>query len=291
MEHNHSHSHAVVLTNVNRAFVTGIILNLLFVITEVIAGLYIHSLSLLSDAGHNLADVGSLALSLLAFKLVKVKSNSKFTYGYRKTTILTALFNSVILLVSIGAISYEALRRILHPEPLPGNVIAIVAGVGIIVNGVTALMFMKEKGKDLNIKGAYLHLLADAAVSAALVVGGIIIIYTGWFWLDPMLSLLIALVILFSTWGLLRDSLRLSLDGVPRDIDLQKVKDEAIKIKGIERIHHVHVWAMSTTENAMTAHLVIDQEMTAEMEVQAKNNFRHAMEHLNIQHVTLETEK
>jgi cobalt-zinc-cadmium efflux system protein len=194
-------------------------------------------------------------------------------------------------LVSIGAISYEALRRILHPEPLPGNVIAIVAGVGIIVNGVTALMFMKEKGKDLNIKGAYLHLLADAAVSAALVVGGIIIIYTGWFWLDPMLSLLIALVILFSTWGLLRDSLRLSLDGVPRDIDLQKVKDEAIKIKGIERIHHVHVWAMSTTENAMTAHLVIDQEMTAEMEVQAKNNFRHAMEHLNIQHVTLETEK
>jgi cobalt-zinc-cadmium efflux system protein len=291
MEHSHSHSHNVVLTNVNKAFVVGIILNMLFVIIEVIAGLYIHSLSLLSDAGHNLADVGSLALSLLAFKLLKVKSSSKFTYGYRKTTILTALFNGVILLISVGAISYEAIRRIFHPEPLPGGTIALVAGAGIVINGVTAMMFMRDKESDLNIKGAYLHLMADAAVSAALVVGGIIIIYTGWYWLDPVLSLVVAIVILAGTWRLLQDSLRLSLDGVPKDIELQTVKEEALKIKGVKNIYHVHVWAMSTTENAMTAHLVLDKGVTMENEMHIKHEFRHAMEHLNIQHVTVETEK
>ena len=187
--HDHTHGHGVILENINRAFIAGISLNFLFVLIEVIAGLYIHSLSLLSDAGHNLADVGSLALSLLAFRLVKVKANDKYTYGYRKTTILTALFNAVVLLVSIGAIAYESIHRLLNPEPLPGTTIAIIAGIGIGVNFFTALLFLKGKEKDMNIKAAYLHLMADALVSAALVAGGIIISFTGWYWLDPVLGI------------------------------------------------------------------------------------------------------
>lgn len=291
MAHNHAHHHPVSLTTVNRAFVAGIALNMAFVIVEVIVGLNIHSLSLLSDAGHNLADVGSLALSLLAFRLMKVQSNARYTYGYRKTTILTALFNGVVLLVSIGAISIEAARRLFHPEALPGKTIAVVAAVGIVINGFTAFFFMKEQHKDLNIKGAYLHLMADAAVSAALVVGGIVMLYTGWYWLDAVLSLGVALAIVVSTWQLLKDSLRLSLDGVPKEIDLQAVKDAALKISGVASIYHVHVWAMSTAENAMTAHLVLQQHISAEQEETIKRELRHEMEHLNIQHVTLETER
>lgn len=159
-QHHHEHHHGPVeLTNVNRAFIIGILLNFLFVLIEVFVGLYIHSLSLLSDAGHNLADVGALALSLLAFRLLKVKANDKYTYGYRKTSILTALFNAVILLVSIGAIAYEAIHRLLNPEPLPGYTIAIVAGIGIAINAFTAILFLKDKEKDINIKSAYLHLM------------------------------------------------------------------------------------------------------------------------------------
>jgi len=288
--HDHDHHHPVVLTHVNRAFVVGIALNLLFVVIEVAAGLYIHSLSLLSDAGHNLADVGSLALSLLAFRLVKVKPNERYTYGYRKTSILTALFNSVLLLVSIGAIIFESVHRFMNPEPLPGNTIAIVAAVGIFVNAGTALLFMRHKEKDLNIKSAYLHLLSDALVSAALVAGGIVISYTNWYWLDPALGILVGVVILYSTWGLLRDSLRLSMDGVPAGIDLNKVNEQVLKIKGIRAVHHIHIWAMSTTENAMTVHVVVADGITALQEQSIKNDLRHAMQHLDIQHVTIETE-
>ena len=286
--HDHSHSHA--LKELNVAFIIGISLNMLFVVIEVIVGLNIHSLSLLSDAGHNLADVGSLALSLLAYRMLKFNSNDRYTYGYRKTTILTALFNAMVLLVSIGAITYEALHRLLYPEPLPGKTIAVVAGIGILINGFTALMFMKGKEKDLNIKSAYLHLMSDALVSAALVVGGIVIAYTHWFWIDPVLSMIVATVILLSTWNLLKSSLRLSLDGVPREIDLQKVKEKTLSISGIKGIHHMHVWAMSTTENAMTVHLILGDQLTKEREHAIKQELRHQMEHLNIKHVTIETE-
>ncbi|MGC4036419.1 MAG: cation diffusion facilitator family transporter [Chitinophagaceae bacterium] len=289
--HNHNHSHSVVLENVNRAFIVGISLNFLFVIIEAIAGLRIGSLSLLSDAGHNLADVGSLALSLLAFRLQKVKSNKTYTYGYRKTTILTALFNSVILLLSIGAIAYESIHRLLYPEPLPGKTIAIIAAIGIAINFFTALLFMKGKEKDMNIKSAYLHLMSDALVSAALVVGGIIISYTQWYWLDPVLGILVAVVILLGTWNLLKDSLRLSLDGVPKEIDIEEVKKEALKIKGIKEVHHVHVWAMSTTENAMTGHFMLENNVSMEDEKNIKHELRHAMEHLHISHLTIETER
>ncbi len=288
--HSHGHSHVQELKTLNTAFIVGISLNLLFVIIEVVVGLNIHSLSLLSDAGHNLADVGSLALSLLAFRLLRAKANDRYTYGYRKTTILTALFNAVVLLLSIGAIMYEALHRVFNPEPLPGRTIAIVAGIGILINACTAFLFMKDKEKDLNVKSAYLHLMADALVSAALVVGGLVIAYTGWYWLDPVLSIGVAIVILLGTWQLLRGSLRLSLDGVPEDIELKAVKDEVVAVNGVRSVHHMHVWAMSTTENAMTVHLILDDQVTREQEFNIKHEVRHRMEHLNIRHVTIETE-
>ena len=290
-EHHHHHDHSVVLTNVNTAFIVGISLNFLFVVIEVIAGLYIHSLSLLSDAGHNLADVAALSLSLLAFRLLKVKSNEQFTYGYRKTSIIVALFNAMVLLVSIGAIAYEAIHRFLNPEPIPGTTIAIVAGIGIIINTITALMFLRDKDKDMNIKSAYLHLMSDAVVSLGLVIGGIIIFYTHWFWVDSILSIVIAVVILLSTWRLLKGSLRLSLDGVPENIHIDDIKATALKVAGVKELHHIHIWAISTTENALTAHLVLKQRITTEQEQKIKHELKHQLEHKNIHHVTLETER
>jgi len=289
--HHDHHHHSVVLTQVNTAFIVGITLNFLFVLIEAIVGLSIHSLSLLSDAGHNLADVGSLALSLLAFRMLKVRANENYTYGYRKTSILVALFNSMVLMVSIGAIMYEAAHRFLNPEPMPGKTIAIVAGIGILINATTALMFLRDKDKDLNIKSAYFHLMSDALVSFGLVVGGIIMFYTQWFWIDSALSMLVAFVILFSTWKLLKDSLRLSMDGVPENIHLDHIKATALKIAGVKDLHHIHIWAISTTENALTAHLVLQQEITIEQEQQIKHELKHQFEHQSIHHITLETER
>ncbi|PWT97276.1 MAG: cation transporter [Bacteroidetes bacterium] len=294
MGHDHSHhhhDHSVQLTHLNKAFIIGIIFNFLFVIIEVVVGLFVHSLSLLSDAGHNLADVGSLALSLLAFKLLKVKSNRQFTYGYRKTSILVALFNAAILLVSIGAIVYEAIHRLLNPEPIPGTTIAIVAGIGIVINAATALFFFRDKEKDMNVKSAYLHLMSDALVSLALVIGGIIIYYTGWFWVDSLLGILVAFVIVFSTWSLLKESLRLSLDAVPKNIKFEEVKAAALKIAGVKDFYHIHIWAISTTENALTAHLVLEKNVSQDQEMKIKSNLKHELLHLNIHHVTIETER
>jgi cobalt-zinc-cadmium efflux system protein len=288
-DEHHSH-HAIPVGGINRAFIVGIVLNLLFVIIEVLAGLYVHSLSLLSDAGHNLADVGSLSLSLIAFRLVKVKPNEKYTYGYSKTTILVALFNAMILMVSIGAIGFEAFHRILHPEPVEGKTISMIAGIGIVINTVTALMFLREKDRDLNIKSAYLHLLSDAIVSFGIVIGGIIIYYTNFFWIDAVLSVVIALVILFSTWSLLRHSFRLSLDAVPENMNIDTVRSAAEKIPGVKNIHHIHLWAISTTRNALTAHVVVDgNKSLAEIE-NIKQSLKHELYHLNIQHATLEVE-
>lgn len=305
MEHTHSHSHThshdhshglghhhhpVEIKSVNRAFVIGIILNFAFVLIEATIGLGIHSLSLLSDAGHNLADVASLAMALIAFRLMKVKPNEKYTYGYKKTTILVALLNAAILLLSLGAIGYEAIHRLIAPEPLPGKTISIVAAIGIVINGVTALLFLRGKDSDLNIKSAFLHLLSDAIVSAGLVVGGIIIYFTGMYWIDAALSILVALVILFSTWQLLKDSLRLSLDGVPEGIEISKIKKVIDGIKGVKDFHHIHIWAISTTENALTAHLVVDPNSSMDFLEQLKHTIKHELLHQNIQHATLEIE-
>jgi cobalt-zinc-cadmium efflux system protein len=294
-DHDHAHGfghhhHPINLTSVNRAFVIGIVLNFAFVIIEVIVGLTIHSLSLLSDAGHNLADVASLAMALVAIRLLRVKPNEHYTYGYKKTTILVALLNAAILLLSLGAISYEAIHRLMAPEPVAGMKISIVAAIGIGINAVTALLFFRNKDSDLNVRGAFLHLLSDAIVSAGLVIGGVVIYYTGLSWIDPALSLVVAVIILFSTWQLLRDSLRLSLDGVPAGIEIKKVRETIGRMKDVKGFHHIHVWAISTTENALTAHLVVDRNSGMETVEALKHKIKHQLLHQNIQHATLEIE-
>jgi cobalt-zinc-cadmium efflux system protein len=291
MGHDHAHHHEVALTKVNSAFVIAIILNLLFVLIEAIVGIAIDSLSVLSDAGHNLSDVGTLALSLLAVKLMKVKATNRYTYGYRKTSVLVALFNSMLLLLTIGVIVYGAIDHIFHPQKIPGLTVSIIAGIGILINFSTALFFLRNKEKDINVKSAYLHLLADALVSAGLVIGGIVIYYTHLYWLDSIFSLIIAAIILFSTWKLMKESLRLSLDGVPSDIHLEEVIASIQKMEGVKEVHHVHIWPLSSTENAMTAHLVLEETVQGEQEAVIKHELRHLLEHQNIQHVTLETER
>ena len=289
--HSHSHQHTVSADQINTAFIAGISLNFLFVIIEIITGLKVHSLSLLSDAGHNLADVASLALSLFAFRMLKVKANETYTYGYRKTTILAALFNAVVLLVSIALIGYEAIQRLFNPEPLPGKTIAIVSFIGILINSGTALLFFRQKEKDINIKSAYMHLFADALVSLALVIGGIIIYFTDWYRIDSLLSIGVAVFIVINTWSLLTYSLRLSLDGVPEGINLDSIKKLAQSIPGIKEIKHIHVWAISTSQNALTAQVALLNSVSMEQEQQIKKVLRHELLHLNVHHSTIETER
>jgi len=285
----HHHDHTPKIDNLNAAFIVGIILNSAFVIAEVIAGLYSGSLSLLTDAGHNLSDVAGLALALLAFKLTKVSSNSQYTYGYKRSTIIVSFFNAVILFASVGFIAYEAVIRFMRPEVISGSTMAFVALGGIFVNAITAYLFVKGKDKDLNVKGAYLHMLMDAIVSFGVVISGVIIYFTHFYIIDSIVSLIIAIVILRGTWSLLKDSLRLEMDGVPKEIDLEKIKTELMKAKGVVDIHHMHVWALSTTENALTAHLVVDPaHMTLFDNI--KHDLRHRLEHLDITHSTFEPE-
>lgn len=286
----HSHSHTPVITNLNTAFIVGITLNFAYVIIQIVIGLKIHSLALLSDAGHNFLDVAGLALAMLAFKLSKSKSTEKYTYGRKKASILISLLNAIILLISIGAIGYEAIFRFRHPQPLPGITIAIIAAIGIVINGISAFMFFRDKDRDINVKSAFLHLASDALVSLGLVAGGIIIYYTNLYWIDPLLSIIICLVIIVNTWSLLKDSLRLSLDGVPDNVNLNKVKDEVLKTDGVKDFHHLHIWAMSTTENALTGHLVIDNSISKDRISTIKDQIKHELLHMNIQHITLETE-
>jgi cobalt-zinc-cadmium efflux system protein len=287
--HNHHH-HSSTLTNIGKAFIIGIVLNLAFVLIEFITGFYTNSLALLSDAGHNLSDVATLALSLFAFRISKRKATSRYTYGFHKSTILASLINAVILLIAVGSIGWEAIQRFISPEETQGAAISTVAGVGIVINAVSALFFFRNKEEDLNVKGAYLHLLLDALVSAGVVVAGFFITYTGLKWIDPFISLVIMAVVIYSTWGLLTESLKLSLDAVPTAIQLDTIKAEMLKTKGVRSIHHVHIWAMSTTKNAMTAHLILERGLTDQQEAKLKQEVKHALEHLNIQHVTLETE-
>ncbi|MCI1648098.1 MAG: cation diffusion facilitator family transporter [Bacteroides sp.] len=287
MPQEHHHTHTIDSNALNRAFIVGIILNLLFVFVEFSAGFWYNSLALLSDAGHNLGDVVSLVLALLAFRLAKVKANAKYTYGYKKSTILVSLFNAIILLLAVGAIIIESVQKLAHPEAVQGSAIAWVAGIGVIINAVTAFLFMKDKEKDLNVKGAYLHMAADALVSIGVLVAGIIINKTGWYIIDPIIGIVVAIIILFSTGHLLHDSLRLTLDGVPANIDSEKVSQAISSISGVYSLHHLHIWAISTTENALTAHIVL--KSPAEME-EVKHHIRHRLEEFGIGHATLEFE-
>lgn len=286
MEHHHEHHHHEI-TSLNKAFIIGITLNLAFVVAEFLAGFWYNSLGLLSDAGHNLGDVASLVLAMLAFRLAKVHPTSRYTYGYKKSTVLVSLLNAVILLVAVGIIIGESIGKLFHPQPVEGDAIAWVAGIGVVINAVTAWLFMKDKDKDLNVKGAYLHMAADALVSVGVVVSGLVIARTGWYVIDPIIGLLIAVVIIYSTWGLLRDSLRLSLDGVPVGTELAEVENTIRQVPGVQEVHHLHIWAISTTETALTAHVVIKDMDRMEP---LKQQIKHELAHVGVQHATLEFE-
>ncbi len=291
MEHTHAphhHGHGERITSLNKAFIIGIVLNSAFVVAEFAAGFWYNSLGLLSDAGHNLGDVASLVLAMLAFRLAKVHPNANYTYGYKKSTVLVSLLNAVILLVAVGIILAESIGKLIHPRPVDGDAIAWVAGIGVVINAVTAWLFMKDKEKDLNVKGAYLHMAADALVSVGVVVSGLLIAYTGWYVIDPVIGIFIALIIVYSTWGLLRDSLRLSLDGVPAGTNLASVEKIMLKVPGVNEVHHLHIWPISTTETALTAHIVTGE--MGRMET-IKQKVKERLAEAGISHATLEFEQ
>jgi cobalt-zinc-cadmium efflux system protein len=284
--HDHSHSLDINKGNVN-VFLIGIGLNVVFVLAEVVAGFVYNSVALLTDAGHNLSDVASLLISLVAFWIAKRQSNAVYTYGYKKATVLAALANAVVLLIAVGVLGFESFRRLLDPEPVSGGVIAWVAAIGIIINGVSAFLFFRQK-HELNSKAAYLHLLADALVSLGVVIGGMLIAYTHLYWIDAALGIVIMIVILVSTWGLLRDSFKMTIDAVPAGMELEKIKRVIAQMPHVSRVEHVHVWALSTTENALTAHVVVDDQLSFEKKLAVVRDIKHALEHHNIHHSTIE---
>lgn len=291
-DHHHNHSHAASVSDAySRAFLIGISLNILFVLVEIVGGLIYGSIALLTDAGHNAGDVASLVLSLVAIRLSRRKPTKVFTYGYKKTTVLAAFINAVILLIAIGILGYESVHRLKDPEPIQGNSVAWIAGLGILINGISAFLFFRNKEKELNTKSAYLHLLSDAIVSAGVVIGGIIIFYTKWYWLDPVIGLMIMVVILISTWTLLRDSFKMAVDAVPSGIDINEIKEMILKVKYVCSADHIHVWPLSTTENALTAHVVLDNKLTFEERINVISEIKHELLHNNIHHSTIEMDE
>ncbi|EHL22922.1 cation diffusion facilitator family transporter [Acidovorax sp. NO-1] len=287
MNAGHEHSHAP--ANFNKAFAIGIGLNIVFVLIEAFYGWKINSLALLADAGHNLSDVAGLVLAWGGALAGKLKPNSRHTYGWKRGSILAAFANALLLLVAMGALVWEATGRLMSPDPLAGSegvTIMAVAGVGILVNTATALLFMRGRESDLNIRGAFLHMAADALVSAGVVVAGALTLWMGWVWLDPVVSLLIAAVILVGTWNLFRQSLHLLFDGVPDSVDPQAVHDYLATLPGISHVHDLHIWAMDTAEVAMTAHLVMPQGHADDGFLKGATEQLH--DRFEISHVTLQ---
>ncbi len=290
-EETHTHQHHVSMEQASsRAFQWGIALNLIYVIVELVSGFYANSLALITDAGHNFSDVIGLALSLLAFRLAKAKPTETFTYGFKKSTILAALINATLLLMAVGILGYESILRLRHPQVVEGGIAALIAGGGILINSFSAFLFFKTGKEELNARGAYLHLLGDALLSIGVVLAGIVILYTHWFWLDSVVSLAVLVVILYSTWSLLSDSVRLSLDAVPKGVKLSEVATLIYKVKGVIDVHHIHVWAMSTTENALTAHVQLIHIENEEEKQKVIWQIKHELLHYNIHHATLEIE-
>jgi cobalt-zinc-cadmium efflux system protein len=283
----HGHSHAP--ANFDRAFAIGVGLNVTFVVVEAIYGVLANSLSLLADAGHNLGDVAGLLLAWGAAWLSRRAPTAKRTYGYGRTSILAALANAVLLLVAIGAIGWEAIQRFRSPEPVQGMTVMIVAAIGILVNGGTALLFMRGRKGDINIRGAFLHMASDAGISAGVVIAGLVMMLTGWLWLDPVVSLLLVAVVAFGTWGLLKDSIALAIDAVPAGISRDAVFEHLQNLDGVNDVHDLHIWPLSTTSTALTVHLVcegdrIDDDLTGRIVEQLKTRFK--IDHATIQFET-----
>ncbi len=255
--HSHDHHHGRGAAGFGFAFALGLALNLAFVAAGTVCGLIGNSVALLADAGHNLGDALGLAIAWTAGALGRRRPSQRFTYGLRSSSILAALFNAIVLLIAVGGIVVEALNRLAAPEPVASRLVMAVAAAGIVVNGVTALLFLRGGSHDLNIRAAFLHLAADAGVSLAVLLTGAAILLTGWLWLDPLVSLIVALVIVIGTWQLLRDAINLALHGVPPGIDLEEVREHLGRLAGVVAVHDLHIWPMSTTETALTCHLIM----------------------------------
>ncbi|MCF8478382.1 MAG: cation diffusion facilitator family transporter [Pseudolabrys sp.] len=281
--HGHGHTHSHAPANFGRTFAIATALNIALVAAQVVYGLYANSLALLADAGHNFGDVMGLVIAWLAFAIADWRPSSRFTYKMRAASILSAMFNGLILLVATGIIVYEAVHRLFAPEPVATGPVMVVAAVAVVINGVSAWLLSRGSQSDLNMRGAFLHMVADAGVSVAVIVAAFGIMWTGWQWLDPAVSLLISVVILIGTWRLLRDSLRLALNAAPRDIDPADVQLYLEGLPGVTGLHDLHIWAMSTTETALTCHLVTPGGhpgdaflQQAAGELQRRFNIRHA---------------
>lgn len=285
--HHHHHHHHGQMTSMNGIFIFCIVLNLLFVGVEALVGLTQNSLSLLSDAGHNLSDVFSLVLVLIAFQMAKVRSGAHYTYGLKKTTILISLVNALLLLAAVVGIVVESIHKFSEPVEVNGIAVSWTAGVGILINGLTVVLLMRGQKSDINVRGAFLHMVADTLVSVGVVISGVIIAWTGWNAVDPIVSIIIALVILISTWDLLSGSLRLLIDGMPEGIELDEVQKSMEQIEHVKEVHHLHIWAISTTDNALTAHVVVEHldHMDA-----TKIQLKELLKEKGIGHSTLEFE-
>ncbi len=283
-DHGHHHGPA----DFGRAFAIGVALNVTLVVAQVIYGVLANSVALLADAAHNLSDVLGLLLAWGATILAKRLPSKRFTYGLRSSSILAALANGAFLLLATGGIAWEAIQRFAHPEPVAGTTVIVVAALGIAVNAGTALLFMSGRKGDLNIRGAFLHMAADAVVSLGVVLAGIGIVYTGWLWLDPVTSLVISVVIVAGTWGLLRDSVRLALHAVPQGIETERVRDFLVGVAGVVEVHDLHIWGMSTTDNALTAHLVMPTGHPGDAAVAVITDQLH--HRFNIGHATIQIE-
>lgn len=256
----HACDHSPAAQNFSRAFAIGVTLNVAYVLAEIFFGIFGHSLALLADAGHNLGDVLGLMLAWGASYLAKRPATTRRTYGWRRTSIMAALVNAIFLLVTVGAITWEAVQRFAHREDVDPGIVVTVATIGVVLNGVTAWLFMAGRKSDLNIRGAFMHMAADAAVSAGVVMAGLAIYFTGWVWLDPVTSILINIIIVIGTWSLLRDSFNLATDAVPEHVDLVAVRKYLTDLPNVAAVHDLHIWAMSTTQVALTAHLVMPNQ-------------------------------
>jgi cobalt-zinc-cadmium efflux system protein len=286
--HAHEHPHPNAPPTGGAAFAVGVGLNASFVAVEAVAGVLSHSVALLSDAAHNLGDVLGLALAWGAMVLARREPSRRHTYGLRRSTILAALANAILVLVTVGGVSWEAIGRLSHGGAPEGRTMLVVAGVGVAINAGSALLFARGRAHDANARGAFLHLAADAAVSLGVVLAGAAILATGWAWIDPVVSLVVAAVILLGTWSLLRDAMNLALDAVPADIDPDAVRADLLAQPGVLDVHDLHIWAMSTTETALTAHVVMEGERFPAAFL--TETARHLETKFRIHHATLQVE-